>query len=415
MTADPVRAVPPTEARPARAAPEALRAHAAALATLPGLGLRHLAALVLDPGPVEAWARVVAGRPLPAPPGRARRPPDPGGSWAAVARRLDVGAHWAGLGRRGIDVVVLGAAGYPPALAEDPEPPGVLFWRGDLGALDAPLVAVVGTRRASGYGRRVAHELGLDLAAAGVGVVSGLALGVDGAAHRGALAGRGAAPVGVVGSGLDVVYPRTHAELWSTVAAHGLLASEAPPDAAPEPWRFPVRNRILAALAGAVVVVESPAAGGSVHTVEAALARDRPVMAVPGPVTSACSALPNQLLAEGAAPARDATDVLVALGLAGSAGPRPPPAPPPADPADPAAAAVLDALGWDRAGLEELVVATGLPAPSVAVALADLERTGWVAAGGGWWERAGPPTPAARGGSGSPTAPPGARRVRWGG
>jgi DNA processing protein len=172
------------------------------------------------------------------------------------------------------------------------------------------------------------------------------------------------------------------------VAACGVLLSEAPLGAAPEPWRFPVRNRIVAALAEVVVVVESLHTGGSRHTVEAAMARDRPVMAVPGPVRSPTSDLPNALLAEGCAPARDALDVLVALGLSSSS-----PSSSPSGAADdrappePAAAAVLDALGWQRASFEAVVLATGRTPGEVSVLLAHLEQDGWVVGSGGWWER----------------------------
>src|SRR5262249_15322114 len=156
--------------------------------------------------------------------------------------------------------------------------------RGSLAALDRPRVGLVGTRRCTPTGKSVARQLGRELAACGVAVVSGLAIGIDGCAHQGALAARAAPPVGVVGSRLDVVYPKSHRRLWDDVAAAGVLLSEAPLGAPPEPWRFPARNRILAALSDVVVVVESHAAGGSMHTVRAAVDRGIPVMAVPGSV-----------------------------------------------------------------------------------------------------------------------------------
>src|SRR5205085_5885336 len=124
----------------------------------------------------------------------------------------------------------------------------VLFHRGDPGVVEGRRVGIVGTRRCTRYGRELAYELGRDLAASGVRIVSGLAAGVDGAAHNGALAAGGAPPIAVVGSGVDVVYPKRHSQLWADVAAAGLLVSEAPLGAAPEPWRFPVRNRVIAAL-----------------------------------------------------------------------------------------------------------------------------------------------------------------------
>jgi DNA processing protein len=276
-----------------------------------------------------------------------------------------------------------GGPGFPAVLHVDPDPPALLFSRGDPGVLAGRRAAIVGTRRCTRYGRDVADELGRDLAGAGVRVVSGLALGIDGAAHRGALAGGGAPPVAVVGSGVDVVYPPGHRSLWEEVAACGLLLSEAPMGARPEPWRFPVRNRIIAALAEVVVVVESAEKGGSRHTVEAAMVRDRPVMAVPGSVRSPVSSYPNALLADGCHPVRDALDVLVALGLSSA----------PHEPAEsrptpgPEEGPVLDILGWDPATFEDLCARSGRSPGQVSVALARLQAGGWVAERAGWWEQ----------------------------
>lgn len=198
-----------------------------------------------------------------------------------------------------------------------------------------------------------------------------------------------------MGSGLDVVYPRRNAELWGSVAQAGVLLGEAPLGAPPEGWRFPARNRIIAAVATVVVVVESHARGGSANTVEHAMVRDRQVMAVPGSIRSSASELPNQLLADGCHPVRDVTDVLVALGLVSAAPPDPGAPrrfPPPTSGLPdggptPAQAAVLDALGWEPATLEGLVLATGRPPAEVSVALAHLESGGWVTGRSGWWER----------------------------
>jgi DNA processing protein len=358
------------------------------------MGPARLAALLGRWGPAEAWARVI-GRRATADPGVARacRPDTPasvGGAWAEAARRTQVAEAWAAHRRAGVEVVLGADPGYPSALATDQEPPAVLFVRGDPGALARRRVAIVGTRQCTAYGIDVARELGCDLASAGVAVVSGLALGIDGAAHAGALAAGGAPPVGVVGSGIDVVYPRRHARLWHEVGASGLLISEAPLGTRPEPWRFPVRNRVIAALAEVVVVVESHAKGGSLHTVEAAMARDRQVMAVPGSVRSPASAFTNALLADGCAPARDATDVLVALGLAHGAA-----AEPASDPRCPPHAEsqrVLDAIGWEPASLDDVVARSGLGPGPVGLALAQLEGDGWVVSRTGWWERISPPS-----------------------
>jgi DNA processing protein len=246
-------------------------------------------------------------------------------------------------------------------------------------------VAVVGTRRCTRYGREVAAELGEGLAAAGVAVVSGLALGIDAAAHVGALRG-GAPPIAVVGCGLDVVYPRANRGLWQQVAATGVVLGEWPLGVAPVAWRFPARNRLIAALADVVVVVESHDRGGSLSTVAEAARRDRPVMAVPGPVRSPASAGANRLLADGCAPVCGLDDVLVALGL--SPGRRRParerrPAP------DADGAVVLDALGWQAASLEQLAVRTGLRIGALVVALERLRVLGWIDARDGWFERIG--------------------------
>lgn len=208
-----------------------------------------------------------------------------------------------------------------PIDRHDPDPPALLFCSGHLGLLEvSPKVAIVGTRRCTALGRTVANRLGRDLAAAGSTVVSGLATGIDGAAHRGALGDTHLA-IGVVGTGLDVVYPRANKELWDEVAQRGLLLSEVPLGTKPNRWRFPARNRLIAALADAVVVVESHLRGGALSTVDEAAARDRPVMAVPGSVLSPASDGTNALLVDGAVPVRDAADVLAYLGHSGARSP----------------------------------------------------------------------------------------------
>ncbi len=362
---------------------------AAALAGLPAMGPARLRAVLATWAPAEAWGHVLAGEACSRPAVALACRPDPAGlaaHWRVAARRTSVADVWKAHGRRGVAVSLLAGAGYPAGLQLDAEPPAVLFSRGDPGVLDGRRVAIVGSRRCTRYGLDVAYELGRDLATAGVRVVSGLALGIDGAAHRGALAAGGAPPVAVVGSGLDIVYPPAHAALWEQVAGAGLLLSEAPLGARPEPWRFPVRNRVIAALAEVVVVVESSDKGGSRHTVEAAMARDRQVMAVPGSVRSPVSSYTNGLLADGCHPVRDALDVMVALGLSSASGGggagvdrREPPGP--------EEAPVLDALGWEPATFDDLCTRTGRSPAQVSVGLARLLAGAWVAERAGWWER----------------------------
>ncbi|MGH9296606.1 MAG: DNA-processing protein DprA [Acidimicrobiales bacterium] len=265
-------------------------------------------------GPPE---RTSDARPTPAfggeLPSRARRQ-DPHATalaWSEKARAHDVAAGWELLASSGTRVVRLGDGAYPSRLRDDDFPPELLFVRGDLATSELPAAAIVGTRKATHYGREVAAELGAGLARAGVCVVSGLAIGIDSAAHEGALAPRASAgPLAVSGGGVDVVYPLRNRRLAERIAAAGAIISEAPPGATPEAWRFPLRNRIIAALAQTVVVVESTLKGGSMHTVEAALSRGRQVFAVPGSVTSPASEGTNELLASGALVARNADDVI---------------------------------------------------------------------------------------------------------
>jgi DNA processing protein len=287
---------------------------AAALAGLRGMGPVRLARILEDRAPEDAWQAIVAGT----------HPADRGRRFTVEARRTDTAAVGASYADAGVDILLPGAPGYPAALAGDAGAPAVLFARGRPGvASGGPSAAIVGTRSATPYGRRVASELGAALAAAGVTVVSGLALGIDGAAHAGAVRASGpgaAAPVAVVGTGLDVVYPAANAPLWAEVAEHGVILSEAPLGTPPRPRVFPARNRVIAALADVVVVVECHRTGGSFHTIDAAIRRSIPVCAVPGSVHSPASTGTNGLLADGCAPVRDATDVLVALSLARPAG-----------------------------------------------------------------------------------------------
>ncbi len=235
--------------------------------------------------------------------------------WQREINGIDLTAVSDRLDTIDVQVSTLHEPAHPRQLINDVDPAPLLFCRGSLPDPSLVHVAVIGTRRASSIGREVARELGMGLAEAGVVVVSGLALGIDGEAHRGALLAGAAPPLAVVGSGVDVVYPKRHGDLWTEVANAGALISEAPLGGRPEPWRFPARNRLIAAFADLLVVVESRHSGGSLLTVEQALRRDLEVMAVPGSVRNKAADGTNQLLADGCAPARDVTDVLVALGL----------------------------------------------------------------------------------------------------
>ena len=197
----------------------------------------------------------------------------------------------------GVRVVTLGDEGYPERLRQTPDPPPALYVRGEIPG--GARVAVVGSRKATPAALQTARDLGRALAARGVAVVSGLAAGIDAAAHEGALDGSGET-VGVLGCGIDVVYPRSNRELFGRVAAAGTIVSEYSLGEAPLAWRFPARNRIIAGLSDVVVVVEAPEKSGALITARHALDANRDVWAVPGPVGSIQCVGSNRLLADGA-------------------------------------------------------------------------------------------------------------------
>jgi DNA processing protein len=409
-----------------------IEAFAAALAELPGMGPARLVRVLRDGPPDVAWQQVLDGELRRAEPSPRVPEPTPGAraSWAELAARWDVARRWSAIEESGIRVTHFGGEEFPEALLGDPDPPGVLFWLGDLAVLGHRRVAIIGTRQCTNYGRTVALEVGRDLAECGVCVISGLALGIDGAAHQGALlASEGVGPVGVAASGVDTPYPRKHRELWRRVAETGAVMSETAPGRPAQSWRFPARNRIIAGLAEAVVVVESHAGGGSMLTVAAAADRGIDVLAVPGPVTSPSSVGTNQLLYEGVAPVRHAGDVLAALGDLRSwpavappgadrkpafpqgpdVGRRParadrerisghdwqPPRPAPDSDRQPARSFQLEpsdrrVLGSiDRTSSSTSVIAerSGLPIGALSVVLLRLEGLGLVRGHGMWWER----------------------------
>jgi DNA processing protein len=202
---------------------------------------------------------------------------------------------------------------FPTALLAIPDCPSELWYRGCLDALDAPTVAIVGSRAASSVALEIAGRLAADLAARGVTIVSGLARGVDSAAHRGALSqGR---TVAVLGSGLDVIYPFEHADLARAIALEGLVVSEYPPETAPHAGQFPMRNRIISGLSRAVVVIEAHERSGSLITARCALQQGREVMAVPGNPLTGRSRGAHALIRDGAKIVECADDILEELGL----------------------------------------------------------------------------------------------------
>jgi DNA processing protein len=427
-------------------------AFAACLASLSGMGPLRLTAMLRAAGPAGAWGRIVAGRRWSDPAVRTALGPQHERlveRWRREASVVEPAEVWREIVSEGVGVAVLGSSGYPPALADDIEPPALLFHRGSPEAIAGPRVAIVGTRQCTQTGTSVALELGRDLTDAGVSVVSGLATGIDAAAHRGALVAHRAAtiraevrewaaaapssasrrpapapadpgampvdgpappgqaeaaapappppagarptgghapaaPIGVVGNGLDIVYPPKQGELWRAVAEAGVLVSETPLGKRPERWRFPARNRIIAALSDLVVVVESHRKGGSFYTVEEADRRGIDVLAVPGSVRNPAAAGTNALVAEGRAPVTGADDVIVALGMqpAGRRSRTDTRRQP-----DEADQLVLDALGWQPATLDQLTLRTGIAVGPLVMALDRLGESGWVDRRGGWYER----------------------------
>lgn len=388
-------------------------AAAVALASLPEMGPGRLTAVTFVHGFDEAWERVRAGRGLDHPTiarSLGTKPQSVIDTWRQTARSIDPPRLLDAHRQAGIDIHILGDPGYPALLATDIEPPAVLFTRGDLSALDGTRVAIVGTRRCTQAGRLIARDLGHDLAAEGIKVVSGLALGIDGAAHEGALrANVPLSAVGVVGTGLDTIYPKRHRALWEALAEQGLLLSEVPLGGEGFRWRFPARNRVIAALADLVVVVESHASGGALHTADEAIRRDVPVMAVPGSVRSPASAGTNGLLFDGIGPVRDASDIMAALGFSprvqqldlgetkgSSPSGRPVPisqsttSPVPSTPSpsiDPGLQTILDQIDSAAISVDQLSIGSGLGLAELSVALVKLEDMGLVVRSGSWVER----------------------------
>jgi DNA processing protein len=264
---------------------------------------------------------------------------------------------------------------FPPGLGDAADAPWALIGRGDPSLLRRltpdGAVTVVGARRASTYGREVARELGRELAAIGLIVVSGLAFGIDACAHRGAL--EAGSTVAVLGCGADVAYPAAHRTLWREIGGGGLVLSELPPGVGAWRWTFPARNRIMAALAGMTVVVEAAERSGSLITADLAADLGRDLGAVPGPVRSRLSVGPNNLLAGGACLVRDTQDVLDAMLGPGTrqierSGPA----------LDPTQRAVLEALELGAETCDAVAAELGLSGGAAAAKLADLEALGYV-------------------------------------
>ena len=302
----------------------------------------------------------------------------------------DVDADRAAFEEAGVETVCRHAPAYPLPLAELADAPAVLFAVGRLDAFDVlreePTVAIVGTRTPSPYGTEVAHSLGRGLGAAGLPVVSGLALGIDATAHRGCIAGDGL-PIAVLACGPDVVYPQRHRGLHRQIRDRGLVLAELPPGMRPFRWSFPARNRIMAGLARMTVVVEAADPSGSLITSDFARDLGRSVAAVPGHVTSRVARGTNGLLRDGAVPITRPEDVLDELFGVGM---RPMPAAAassPEEPADPLLRRVLDAAERHDS-IAEIGNEARAGTAEVRAALGRLEAEGWLSRRDlGSWER----------------------------
>ena len=347
-----------------------------ALKSLPHAALVALLRAFGGPESILAASAAALGNVVPdAAVARLRKPVDPD-----MLERLRA---W--LAEPGHEIIAWDDPDYPRALLELGFAPPVLYFMGRRELLNRPALAIVGSRNATAQGRDNAHAFAQALSAAGLTIVSGLALGIDGAAHRGGLEGGDSATLAVVGTGLDRVYPARHRDLARIIATQGGLVSEFPPGTPPAAWNFPRRNRLISGLARGVLVVEAALSSGSLTTARHAGEQGREVFAIPGSIHSPLSRGCHRLLREGAKLVETAQDVLVELGLAtGAADATAPTAVPGND-------LLLTALGHDPVDVDTLVERTALPAETVIGRLTELELDGLVARipGGNWLRRDG--------------------------
>lgn len=286
-----------------------------------------------------------------------------------VRRVAAVGAH----------ILTWEDEGYPKLLAEIPDPPPVLYVRGELKPEDGWAMAVVGTRRASTYGREVTRRLVTVLAQSGVTIVSGLARGIDAVAHQAALEA-GGRTIAVLGCGIDLVYPPEHRELARRIAAQGVLVTEYPPGTPPEPGNFPPRNRIISGLSLGILITEAGRDSGALITADYAAEQGRDVFAVPGSILSAGSAGTNRLIQDGAKPVLDAADILQELNLTMVAEQKEARQ---ALPTTETEALILAHLSAEPVHVDDLTRVVGLPVAQVTSTLALMELKGMVRQVGG--------------------------------
>ncbi len=347
--------------------PEESRREAIAFALLPKVGCLAFRAGVEQHGDASEAFRAWSVEP---------------GARAAALREADAVLAEAGVAMA--TILILGEAGYPQALMDLRLPPSMIFAIGDVSLLERPAVGIVGTRHASPGGERIAHQMATLVVKAGAVVVSGMALGIDAAAHRGAL-DAGGGTIAVLGGGADLPYPPTHFTLHRHIARDGLVVSESRPGTRPSPGAFPRRNRIIAALSATLVVVEAGERSGALITSGMALELGRTVAAVPGPIDSPRHVGSNRLLSDGAAFLSSVDDLPALAGLMPD-GKRTdpdlggPPAMPDVPPgSDPAMTAILNAVKAGVTDVDDLARSTRLSARQVAGALSALEIGGHLA------------------------------------
>jgi len=277
----------------------------------------------------------------------------------------------------GCAIVTLGDAAYPGRLLEIPDPPSLLYIRGNPDVLSQPSLAIVGSRNATAQGARNAERFARTFSDAGMTIVSGLALGIDGAAHRGALEGRGSTAA-VLGTGVDIVYPARHVDLAEAIAARGALVSEFPLAAQPAAGHFPRRNRLISGLTLGCLVVEAALESGSLITARAALEQGREVFAIPGSIHSPLSKGCHALIKAGAKLVESAEDVLSELSALLPRSGRAPADASVAGPDAPQDPLLLKLMGNDPVDVEALRARTGWPAERITAELLQLELAGRV-------------------------------------
>jgi DNA processing protein len=350
-----------------------------ALHLVPGLGPRRIAALLGRFGSAGRALRASAAELGDVP----QLGPTSAQNLAQAPHEANLAAELERMGRHGVRLLALGTPEYPPALATIPDPPHLLYVRGTVTAADALAVALVGSRKCTDDGRRVAARLAAGLVRAGVTVVSGLARGIDGVAHRAALQA-GGRTLAVLAGGLSRIYPPEHTDLAGAVEASGAVLSEACMDQEPLAGLFPVRNRIISGLCRAVVLVEAAQKSGALITASHAADQGRTVLAVPGSVDSPASGGTHELIRKGAVLCRGVEDILeevhgvsamaTAAARAAAAAPAPPPGPSGPPPGlDEVQRRVWEFLAGQPRHADEVAQQLGLGAAQVGTALTLLE------------------------------------------